>query len=111
VEEAKVREAELKLARQLVDQQTSARFDPTVYTDEVKARIEAVIQRKVEGEQISLAEPPPATQGKVIDLMDALRASLKRNASERGEVARLGERKPPRRAQKKAAASRRSSGR
>src|SRR6267378_3787388 len=57
VEDAKVREAELKLARQLVDQQTSGRFDPTAYTDEVKARIEAAIRRKVEGEQISLAEP------------------------------------------------------
>jgi len=111
VEDAKVREAELKLARQLVDQQTSGRFDPTAYTDEVKARIEAAIRRKVEGEQISLAEPPPATQGKVIDLMDALRASLKRNASQRGEAARLGERKPPKRVQKKATALRRSSAR
>ena len=35
-----VKEAELKLARQLIDQQTSEAFDPSAYTDEVGARIE-----------------------------------------------------------------------
>ena len=112
VEETKVREAELKLAHQLIDQQTAGRFEPTAYTDEVKARIEAAIQKKVEGEQITIAEAPPAAEGKVIDLMEALRASLKRNTQERGEAARLGERKPPKRAAKKAAAgSRKASSR
>jgi DNA end-binding protein Ku len=112
VEDTKVREPELKLAQQLIDQQTAARFDPTAYTDEVKARIEAAIQKKVEGEQITIAEPAPAVEGKVIDLMEALRASLKRNTQERGEAAQLGERKPPKRAAKKAAAaSRKASGR
>jgi len=111
VEETKIRDAELKLAQQLVDQQTTDRFDPTVYTDEVKARIEAAIQRKVEGEEITLAEPRVAAEGKVIDLMEALRASLKRNTHARDETAQLGDRKPPKRVQKKAAASRKASGR
>jgi DNA end-binding protein Ku len=111
VEETAVRDAELKLAQQLVDQQTTDRFDPSAYTDEVKARIEAAIQKKVEGEQITFAEPRPASDGKVIDLMDALRASLKRNTHARGETARLGERKPPKRVHKKAAGSRKASGR
>jgi DNA end-binding protein Ku len=111
VEDTKVRDAELKLAEQLVDQQTTDRFDPSAYTDEVKARIEAAIQKKVEGEQITLAEPRPASDGKVIDLMDALRASLKRNTHARDETARLGERKPPKRVHKKAAGSRKASGR
>jgi DNA end-binding protein Ku len=112
VEDTKVREAELKLAQQLIDQQTTERFEPTAYTDEVKARIEAAIQKKVEGEQISISEPRPAAEGKVIDLMEALRASLKRNTEERGEAARLGERKPPKRVAKKAAAgSRKASSR
>lgn len=105
VEETKVRDAELKLAQQLIDQQTTEHFDPSAYTDEVKARIEAAIQKKVEGEEITLAEAAPAAEGKVIDLMEALRASLKRNTQERGETARIGERKPPKRVQKKAAAS------
>ena len=112
VEETPVRDAELKLAQQLVDQQTTKRFDPTVYTDEVKARVEAAIQRKVEGQEITFAEPQAAaSEGKVIDLMEALRASLKRNTRERDETAQLGERKPPKRVQKKAAASRKASSR
>jgi DNA end-binding protein Ku len=112
VEDMKVRDAELKLAQQLIDQQTTDRFDPTAYTDEVKARIEAAIQKKVEGEQITLAEPRAAAEGNVVDLMEALRASLKRNTHARDETARLGERKPPKRAAKKAAAAtRKASGR
>jgi DNA end-binding protein Ku len=111
IEETKVRDAELKLAQQLVEQQAADSFDPTAYTDEVKARIEAAIQRKVEGEQITLAEAPPAADGKVIDLMEALRASLKRNTHVRAETTRLGERKPPKRVAKKAAASRKASSR
>ena len=95
----------MKLAQQLIDQQTTDRFDPTAYTDEVKARIEAAIQKKVEGEQITLAEPQVAAEGTVIDLMEALRASLKRNTSARDETAKLGERKPPKRAAKKSAAT------
>ena len=105
VEDMKVRDAELKLAQQLIDQQTTDRFDPTSYTDEVKARIEAAIQKKVEGEQITLAEPQVAAEGNVVDLMEALRASLKRNTRARDEAAHLGERKPPKRAAKKSAAT------
>jgi len=75
VEDVKVRDAELKLAQQLIDQQTTDRFDPTAYTDEVKARIEAAIQKKVEGEQITLAEPQAAAEGNVVDLMEALRGT------------------------------------
>jgi DNA end-binding protein Ku len=105
VEDTKVRDAELKLAQQLIDQQTTDHFDPSAYTDEVKARIEAAIQKKVEGEQITLAEPRAAAEGNVVDLMEALRASLKRNTHARDETARLGERKPPKRAAKKAAAA------
>jgi len=111
IEETPVREAELKLAQQLVSQQTAERFDPTAYTDEVKARIEAAIQKKVEGEQITVSEARPSGDGKVIDLMEALRASLKRNTHERVETAQLGERKPPKRAQKKTAGARKASGR
>jgi len=71
-----VKDAELKLAKQLIDQQTSARFDPTHYRDEVTERIQAAVQRKVEGEEITLAEAPETGGAQVIDLMEALRASL-----------------------------------
>jgi DNA end-binding protein Ku len=111
IEEIKSRDAELKLAQQLINQQTAERFEPTAYKDEVKARIEAAIQKKVEGQEISISEAPPVADGKVIDLMEALRASLQRNTHARTETTEMGERKPPKRVQKKAATSRKASSR
>ena len=70
-----VREAELKLAHQLVDQIASETFEPTKYEDEVKTRVMADIQRKVEGQEIEAA-PPEDKPAQVIDLMEALKASL-----------------------------------
>ena len=60
----------------LIAQQSSDTFDPSQYTDEVAARIEAAVQRKVEGQEITMAEAPEPGGGQVIDLMEALRASL-----------------------------------
>jgi DNA end-binding protein Ku len=77
------RSAELKLARQLVGQLTSNRFEPERYEDEVRKRIRGLIQRKVEGGQITAA-PEARPQAKVVDLMEALKASLAR----RGETAK-----------------------
>ena len=73
-----VRDAELKLAKQLIDQQTSATFDPAQYTDEVTERIEKAVQQKVEGEEITMAAAPEGGGLQVIDLMEALRASLEK---------------------------------
>ena len=82
-----VRDAELKLAKQLIEQQSSTKFEPERYTDEVTARVEAAIQKKVEGEEITMAEKPE--QGaKVIDLMEALRASLERKGVKPAAAAR-----------------------
>jgi len=72
-----VREGELKLAKQLIEQQSVDRFDPSEYTDDVTTRIEAAIQKKVEGQEITMAEQPEGG-AQIIDLMEALRASLER---------------------------------
>jgi len=99
VESAKVRDAELKLARQLIEQQSADSFDPTAFPDEVKARVEAAIQRKVEGKEVTVAEPGPAPAGNVVDLMSALKASLERGSKEAGPArATATTRRPPRRA-------------
>jgi DNA end-binding protein Ku len=107
-----VKDAELKLAQQLIDQQASDSFDPSAYKDDVRARIEAAVQKKVEGQQITLAEEPQ--QGaQVIDLMEALRASLNKQATapSKAKAARAvdaappaSERKPARRAARAAEA-------
>ena len=72
-----VKPAELKLAQQLIEQQSSEKFDPAQYKDDVRDRIEAAIQKKVEGQEITATEQPE-TGGQVIDLMEALRASLEK---------------------------------
>jgi DNA end-binding protein Ku len=99
-----VKPAELKLAQQLIEQQTSDKFDPSAYTDDVAARVEAAVQKKVEGQEITLTEAP-AGGAQVIDLMEALRASLEKKAPARAAAAAptalpaAATRKPPKRAQ------------
>ena len=100
IPKTEVKDAELKLAKQLIEQQASDTFDPTAYTNEVAARIEAAVQKKVEGEEITLAEAPEGG-AQVIDLMEALRASLEKKAPARAKAPgpELVTRKPPKRAQ------------
>jgi DNA end-binding protein Ku len=95
-----VKDAELKLAKQLIDAQASDTFDPGAYTDDVRARVEAAVQKKVEGQEITMLDAPEAG-AQVIDLMEALRASLERKAATPSKAkAQSGDgRKPPKRAQ------------
>ena len=87
IPETEVKDAELKLAKQLIDAQAVDAFDPAAYADEVSKRIEAAIQKKVEGQEISLSEAPEAS-AQVIDLMEALRASLDRKPAAKGASAK-----------------------
>ena len=104
-----VKPAELKLAQQLIDAQTSEKFDPDAYKDEVRGRIEAAIKKKVEeGQEITMAEPPPPGDGKVIDLMEALRASLEKRGKARDAGAELGPRKAPKRIEETAKVARKA---
>jgi len=77
IPKTEVKAAELKLAQQLIEQQASDKFDPAQYKDEVRDRIETAVQKKVEGQEITTTEQPE-TGAQVIDLMEALRASLEK---------------------------------
>jgi DNA end-binding protein Ku len=95
IEAASLSEPELKLAQQLIDQLSAKRFDPNEFHDEFKGRIEAAIQKKVQGKEISLSEAPVASSGgNVIDLMAALRMSI----DGKGGKAPSKQRKAPKRA-------------
>ncbi len=98
IPKGEVKDVELKLAQQLIEQQSSDTFDPGPYVDEVRARIETAVQKKVEGQEITTAEAPEGG-AQVIDLMEALRASLERKAPAKAGVSPAEARKPPRRAQ------------
>ena len=95
IPKTEVRDAELKLAQQLIEQQAVDKFDPSAYTDEVRDRVETAIQKKVEGQEITMAAAPE--QGaQVIDLMEALRASLEKKPAKRAQPAQPA--KPARKA-------------
>jgi DNA end-binding protein Ku len=79
--------AELGLAKQIIQQIAQETFSPEKYRDEVTARMKELIDKKIEGQEITIAPEAPA--GKVIDLMEALKASL--GMAKGAEV----ERKPP----------------
>ncbi len=78
--EAVIKDNELKMALQLAEMGATEEFHPENYRDEVADRVKSLIQKKVEGEEITSndVEQPRA---QVIDLMEALKASL---ASPRG---------------------------
>jgi DNA end-binding protein Ku len=103
--EAEIKEPEVQLALKLVEQTASDEFHPEAYRDEVRQRVREAVERKVAGQEISLA-PAEAPPGQVIDLMEALKASLaaasqpKPPAAVTQEAAPLGERKPAQRARR-----------
>ncbi|KXV13079.1 DNA repair protein [Caballeronia megalochromosomata] len=77
IEHAAVSESELKLAVQIIEQGAEDNYDASAYEDEEKKRVLAAIDRKIEGKQIVAPEAGEAAPtGEVIDLMEALRASL-----------------------------------
>lgn len=102
IDEAQVKKDELKLAVQLVEQAAAEEFHPEHYKDEVRARMLELIQRKVDGEDISVM-PVEEPEHKIIDLMEALKASIAAGGRERA-----AERKPARRAGKKSANSKKA---
>ena len=99
-----VRDGELKLAKQLIEQQSSDRFNPAEYTDDVRVRIEAAIQKKVEGQEITVADTPEGG-AQVIDLMEALRASLEKKGGAPKSAEESKARKPAKRAERAAPAA------
>jgi DNA end-binding protein Ku len=93
--ETKLRTVEIDMARKLVQQLSAKAFRPGQYKDEYRERVQEVVQKKVAGEEVTMpAEEKPKAQ--VIDLMDALKASLSRagRASGASERETAGKRRP-----------------
>ncbi len=94
IPEAKINESEVRLAQQVVEQSSNDTFDPLAFHNEARERVEAAVQRKVEGQEISVAAAPERP-AQIIDLMEALRASLKERGKSPSESG-APERKPAR---------------
>jgi DNA end-binding protein Ku len=101
---AKIKAGELELAVKLIEGLSADEFEPDQYKDEYRDRVLDVINKKVEGKEVTAAAPAPERK-QVIDLMEALKESLaKRPVRERKPLAKAGAevsevRQPTRRAQ------------
>ncbi len=93
--DGQVKKEELALAVQLIDQAASDEFDPSKFRDEVRERVMNLIEQKIEGEDITAA-PAEEPQAQIIDLMEALKASVAKADESEGKG-----RKPAKRAAKK----------
>ncbi len=98
VGEAELKEPEVQLALRLIEQTASDEFHPEAYRDDVRDRIQAAIDRKIAGQEIAVA-PAGEPRAQVIDLMEALKASLEAKPSA-PSAAGAGERKPAKRARR-----------
>jgi DNA end-binding protein Ku len=81
---------ELKLAKTLIEASSPKKFDLAGYKDQYQAKLTELIQKKVAGEEV--VAPPVHEQAQIINLMDALRASVAQVQKEQPEAAPA---KPP----------------
>jgi DNA end-binding protein Ku len=86
-----ISDKELDMAEKLVDMMTSD-FDPEKYTDRYREALLELIEAKVEGKEIESA-PEPKKKGEVIDLLDALQASMKKfGSTDKKKTSAIGKR-------------------
>jgi DNA end-binding protein Ku len=94
-ESERVTAEELNLAQGLLDRMSDGGFEPEQYQDEYRLRVLAMIDEKVKGREITVPPQPAAKPGPLIDLMEALRQSMKKVPEKKAAAA-------PRKARKKA---------
>ncbi len=84
-----VRDTEVKMARQLI-QQLSNGFKPEEFEDEYRIRLQQLAEQKVQGEEVTVAAEPSEGPAEVVDLLEALKASVaeakKKNVPEDGQA-------------------------
>ncbi len=102
VDKADVSDDEIKLAVQLIDQVTKKKFDHAAFKDEVREKVMKLIERKIAGEEITV-QAEDESETKIIDIMDALKASLE--ATGKQPAQRAGKRKKAKKTASKKAAS------
>lgn len=88
------RDGEMRLAQQLIGELTGKTFEPEQYRDHYRDRLREVVDKKVAGEETTIAETSPP-KAQVIDLMEALKQSLARER--RPATSKAAEESEPRR--------------
>src|SRR5262249_45411308 len=93
VPHASAKAAELKLLKSLLDEMQQKEFDPSAFRDDYTEKLREAIEAKVAGEEVVV--PQQEEQPKVINLMDAIRKSLKAKGTPRAKPARGAKTKKP----------------
>ena len=104
-ESAKISEAESQLAVRLIEELSTGDFEPDKYEDEYSQRVLDLVDKKAEGQKITLAKPQ-ARRGQVIDLMAALKESLGKKAPKEKKPAVRAKSSEPEKVRKRADSSR-----
>ena len=102
-DETSFKPAEIEMARQLIQQLSAERFEPEKYQDEFRARVLQAVEEKVAGHEITTT--PEAPQAKVIDLFEALKASVEQSKAAGTPKLKPLKKAAPKKARKKKAAS------
>ncbi len=72
----------LDIAEKIIEQQ-AAKFDPTEFKDRYEDALRELISRKKKGKAVTPYAEPDEDDGKVVDLMEALKKSLKGGTKKR----------------------------
>ena len=104
-ESAKISEAESQLAVRLIEELSTGDFEPDKYEDEYSQRVLDLVDKKAEGQKITLAKPQ-ARRGQVIDLMAAVKESLGKKAPKQKKPAVRAKSSEPEKVRKRADSSR-----
>jgi DNA end-binding protein Ku len=104
--EVKTTKRELDIAKQLVES-LAGEFQPEKYSDTYRAEVLAMIERKAQGEEISVQPPPEELTAPAPDLMSALKASLDAVRAREGGEPPAKAKKPARKAAAKKPAAKR----
>ena len=98
----KVREKELVMAKELIEN-LAAPFEPEKYQDSYREKLLSMIQAKVEGKEVSVAPSPE--REKVVDLLEALQASVKKSQKKREKAEKKDDNRKPSPRKEKATAA------
>jgi DNA end-binding protein Ku len=85
--DVEIRKQELSMAKSLIEN-LSDHFEPTAFVDSYRERLEEAVKAKVEGEEVAVAPVKEPTQ--VLDLMEALKASVEATRAKTKEKAKAG---------------------
>jgi len=84
-----VSKAELDLAKQVINNMTSS-FDAKMYKDEYRERLQNAINAKISGKKIGTKNTADKAK-KILDLMEALKASVAHSGSKASKTRKSGE--------------------